>query len=157
MTARTPGAHQVDSARQIAARAARAERKAAAASRQAQAAARDLAALHAATEARFGMSIPCDPFLLDVLAMIAVRPGGVWHWTGQRNNRGIATVRVGLGERSVVRYLALAFGVIGPDDNGVLYPTAGRDDLNPWRRVLRVSARPVGRTSGPWPKTEEAA
>lgn len=96
------------------------------------------------------MRLPNDPVLLDVLGMIEVRSGGYWHWKGLRNNKGLATVRFTEDtnvEKSVVRYLAVRFGLIEPDDNGLLYPTHETDDVNPWHRVLRPSAAPIGRNA----------
>jgi hypothetical protein len=138
---------QVNDARMAAGRLARAQRTARAAQVAERAAAADLAAIHQAAVEKFG-DVPCDPFLLDVLAMIDVRPDGTWHWKGGRNNKNCAVVRLPLegrgSERSVVRYLALAFGLIGPDDHGTPYPTHGTHDVNPWHRVLRASAERQG-------------
>lgn len=142
-----------DAARRAAARRARAEVAARAAAARAAEATRELAAIHAAAEARFG-KLPADPLLLDVLALVDVEPGGAWRWRGMRNNQGLGTIRSPGGthpERSVVRYLAEAFGVVGPDDHGSLYPTAGDpDDVNPWHRTLRRTAAPAARPSH-WP------
>lgn len=99
---------------------------------------------------RFGRDdIPRDPFILDVLASVVVEPGDRWIWRGHTNNHGLPTVRcpyvpgspgvVG-SERSVVRVLAEAFGVVAPETNGVLYPLNGRDDVNPFHRRLRLGS-----------------
>ena len=121
------------------------------------AAAAQLAALHAAAQARFG-DVPADPLLLDVLALVDVEPGGAWRWRGLRNNKGLATLRRPGDhvEVSVVRYLAEAFGVVGPDDHGYLFPAAGDpDDVNPWHRTLRRTSAPA---HGPgWPAQRRPA
>lgn len=101
--------------------------------------------LHRTLEERFGRSIPLNALLLDVLALVDVEEGDVWRWLGPRNNQGVPVIRVDRAEKTLVRYLALAFGVIGEDDFGVLYPAAGDpDDVNPWHRTLRRTTRPVG-------------
>ncbi len=149
-TKRVPGEQwQITAARKIKARQVKARRRAAKANHDLAVADAEMAALHATTEQRFGLALPMDPFLLDVLAMIEVRPDGAWHWTGNRNNQALATVRVqskngGPGERSVVRYLAQTFGLIEANDYGSLFPTGARDDVNPWRRVLRPADKPTG-------------
>ena len=90
----------------------------------------------------------------DVTLQVDVEPGGAWRWRGMRNNQGLGTIRTPGGnhpEVSVVRYLAEAFGLIGPDDHGCLYPTAGdTNDVNPWHRTLRRTAGPGPRPSN-WP------
>lgn len=109
-----------------------------------------------AESTRFGMTVPADPFLLDVLAQIDVEnPGEVWRWRGNSNNHGTMTVRTSRQERSVVRFLAEAFGVVGPDDEGLLYPLGDRDDVNPWHREWRPgTGQPVGRRLGAVSPTE---
>lgn len=108
---------------------------------------------------RFGRDdLPRDPFLLDVLASVVVEPGDKWRWLGGTNNDGVPTVRTPdpqRGERSVVRVLAEAFGVVDPETNGVLYPANGdRTDVNPFHRVLRAgSNKPMGQ---PWPSRRPA-
>lgn len=99
---------------------------------------------------RFGVTVPPDPFLLDVLGQIDVEnPGEVWRWRGNSNDHGTMTVRTQRSERSVVRFLAEAFGVVGPDDEGLLYPRGDRDDVNPWHRDWRPGTGvPVGRRGG---------
>lgn len=103
---------------------------------------------------RFGRDdIPRDPFILDVLASIEVGPGDKWRWLGGTNNHGVPSVRTAdpaRAERSVVRVLAEAFGVVDPETNGVLYPANGdRDDVNPFHRRLRAGTnKPMGRA---WP------
>lgn len=96
---------------------------------------------------RFGMEVPRDPFLLDVLASITVEnPGEKWRWSGGTNNHGVPSVRIeSRSERSVVRVLAEAFGIVTPEQNGILYPTTDRDDVNPFHRTLRIgSNKPIG-------------
>lgn len=105
-----------------------------------------LDAIHIATEARFGRQVPRDALLLDVLGQVEVEEGDVWRWRGWTNNHGTATFRTpdGRGERTVVRYLAISFGVIAEGTFGMLFPANGdRDDLNPWHRKLRESADPI--------------
>lgn len=98
---------------------------------------------------RFGMDVPCDALLLDVLALVEVE-GDRWLWQGTRNNKGMATIRAPRGVRysgeiSLVRYLAIEFGLIEPDTFGLLYPTNGDlDDVNPWHRTMRYADAPVG-------------
>lgn len=108
--------------------------------------------IHSETEARFGRDVPQDALLLDVLACIEVEADDVWRWKGTRNNHGIPTVSMPLdsgrrwrSERSLARYLGLAFGVLKDDQFGTFYPANGdADDMNPWHRVLRESDLPVG-------------
>lgn len=156
--ASSPGRRPLSTAaRDTEARRRRAVAAARAADVRAAAAARELAALHAAAQARFG-ELPADPLLLDVLALVDVEPGGAWRWRGMRNNKGLATFRRPGDhvELSVVRYLAEAFGVVGPADHGYLYPSAGdTDDVNPWNRKLRRTAAPP---RGPgWPAQRRRA
>jgi hypothetical protein len=110
----------------------------------------DLARQLNAESMRFGVTVPADPLLLDVLAQIDVEnPGEVWRWRGNSNNHGTMTVKWGRSERSVVRFLAEAFGVVEPDAEGLLYPKGDRDDVNPWHREWRAgSGMPVGRRAG---------
>lgn len=109
---------------------------------------------HVARETcRFGRPVPDDPDVLDILAQVEVTDGDVWRWQGMRNNKGLATVRRLAGERrpvelSVVRVLAIAFGVISPDWPGMLYPQGSPDDVNPFHRNLRGIDRRFG-TFGP--------
>lgn len=96
-------------------------------------------------EAKFRIEIPADAFLLDVLELIDIEEGDVWRWAGVHNNKDLATIRPGRSELSLVRYLAVALGVIAEDSYGILYPSDGdADDVNPWHRTLRPSATPVG-------------
>jgi hypothetical protein len=117
-----------------------------AAAAQAAAAQEELAIIHRQTCERFGRDIPTDALLLDVLDSVAVEPGDRWIWHGLRNNYGLPTVKGDdRREQSLVRFLALAFGIIGEDDYGTLYPENGdRDDVNPWHRTLRRAERPTG-------------
>lgn len=97
--------------------------------------------------------IPADPYLLDVLACIRVEDDGRWSWLGITNNYGVPTLRMpGRGERTVVRYLAEALGLIAPTQGGMLYPTGDPGDVNPWKRKLRGTERCTGnphRFAGP--------
>lgn len=109
-----------------------------------------LEALRLAASKRFGRDIPSDAGLLDVLDAISIEPGDVWRWNGRRSNLGRPVLR-GMGaaghdsETSVMRYLGIAFGVITKDQFGVLYPEHGdTEDVNPFHRVLRQTALPVG-------------
>lgn len=132
----------------------RAEELAARAVNEAKVAEERFEMLLLAAEAKFNRPIPCDPVLLDVLAQIEVRGGDYWHWLGIRNNHGLATFRVHAEKRhngtelSVVRYLAISFGIVSATDNGALYPLNGRDDVNPWHRRLRRSVAPIGPSVG---------
>jgi len=98
--------------------------------------------------ARFQRPIPFDPRLFDVLDHVEIEDGDCWRWLGGRNNRNLPVIRGIVGEshteRSVIRYLALCFGVIGEGDHGSLYPTGALDDVNPWHRRLRRADRPTG-------------
>lgn len=95
-------------------------------------------------EVRFGRPVPLDGMVLDILGQITVEEGDVWKWHGCRNNHNMPTFRTGRtpsapngGERSVVRILAVAFGVIKDDEAGILYPRKkGTDDVNPWHRTI---------------------
>ena len=137
-----------NSARMAAAEVERQEGRAEKALAEAAVARRRLDGIHREAVARFGRAIPFDPQLLDVLDSITVEAGDRWRWKGMRNNHGLPTVRRFGGEtieRSLVRYLAIAFGVIGPDDHGSLYPAHGdADDVNPWHRRLRRADAPTG-------------
>lgn len=100
---------------------------------------------------RFDMRFPFDPFALDTLAQVEIGDDGRWRWLGGTNNKGIAVVRMPRdaivpsgSERSAVRYLAVLFGIIGPNDHGLLYPTDGPDNVDPRRRVLRRTDKSVG-------------
>lgn len=127
------------------------EQRAAEATEQADVARQELAVIHRTMCDRFGRAIPADAFLLDVLELIDITDGDRWEWRGGRNNKGLAVVRripgspSAASETSVVRYLAIEFGVIDADDHGVLYPIDGDiEDVNPWHRKLRRSERPAG-------------
>lgn len=111
----------------------------------------DLDLLWSTTRKRLGIDLPygCDPFLLDVLAMVRNEGkgyGAVWHWTGNLSNKGtpiIHETRDGkTSDRGTVRYLALAFGLIAPGDRGLLVRPTTRppDDVNPYSRYLRGEA-----------------
>jgi hypothetical protein len=111
----------------------------------------ELNAWLARESARFGIEVPPNVLLLDVLAIIEVQPSGAWLWRGTFNNQGTPTVRMREGgrhgsERSVARFLAEAFGLIDPEWEGILYPTNGPEDVNPWNRTLR--AFPPGKVRG---------
>lgn len=92
--------------------------------------------------ARFGRPVPSDPEVLDILAQIDIEPGDVWRWKGLFNNKALPTYKVrstaGRSERSVVRMLSVAFGLIEPGDGGLLYPIGDKDDVNPWHRRHRI-------------------
>ena len=107
--------------------------------------------LYDAECARFGRTLPTDALVLDVLLSVRVDPGDVWTWKGMVNNKGLPTFRIERsdenpngGERSVVRLLAVAFGVIDPDDPVLLYPTTSPRDVNPFHRKLRRGVKPTG-------------
>ena len=72
----------------------------------------------------------------------------MWRWRGMRNNHGLPTLRSRSArgtEESVIRYLAVEFGVIDADEHGMLFPANGdADDVNPWHRTLRRTERPMG-------------
>lgn len=115
----------------------RENRKADAARKRAQAADAALAAQLNRESMRFGRTIPADPFLLDILSQIdVVNPG---------------EPRPGASERSTVRVLAEAFGVVSPEQNGVLYPLGSRDDVNPFHRQHRPGSNAP---MGTWPHRE---
>lgn len=102
---------------------------------------------------RFDRPLPWDALLFDVLTMIDVEPGDVWRWRGSRNNKGIAVMREPRTrvEISVVRFLALRFRIIGPNDFGALFPgPTGPGDVNPFHRTLRRAERQGG---GNWKAT----
>jgi hypothetical protein len=106
-----------------------------------------------AESTRLGVEVPPDPMLLDVLQLIDVDEAGAWRWQGVTNNHGTPTLRLpGQGERTVVRYLAIAFGLITDGDYGQLYPQGDRNDVNPWKRKLRRSEKPAGNLNRyrPW-------
>lgn len=112
---------------------------------RADSAAHELETMRAKAEKRFKRPVPGDALLLDVLDMIDVQKGDRWVWLGMRNNKALATIRLHASEQSVVRVLAIAFGVIEDDDFGVLYPRDGdTEDVNPWHRTLRESPRSIG-------------
>lgn len=138
-------------ARMALAAADRAERRMQAARDEGDRARADLTAIWLETCARFGREVPRDALVLDVLDSVVVEAGDCWRWLGPTNNKSLPCFRspvdssAGRGERSVVRFLAVAFGVIASDDWGVLYPTGGRTwDVNPFNRTLRRSSAPIG-------------
>lgn len=147
-------------ARLLASRLRRAEQRLTAAQEEADAVTDELTALHRRAEERFGRPITPDALLLDVLASVVITDRDVWLWRGMRNNHGLPTVKYVEGrrnqEKSVVRYLAIAFGVITDEDNGVLYPDEDADDINPWHRTLRRSPEPTGNRWRFQPKLQEA-
>lgn len=129
----------------------RQEHKAALATRAAREARDDFAEIKAGLEARFGRELPDDGLLLDLLDLIEVADNDRWLWHGLRNNYGIGIVRDGRSEQSLVRYLAIAFGVIEPEEFGMLFPREvgpGKKgdtlDVNPWHRVLRGTSTAMG-------------
>lgn len=149
MTARVPELKRLTNrARMAHAEMVRWERRRDEASERVHAANVDLASMWQETCERFGRDdIPTDALLLDVLESIDVEAGDVWRWNGVRNNKGLATLRRGRNgtEVSLVRYLAESFGIVEPDEYGLLYPANGDpDDVNPWHRTLRRSQQPVG-------------
>lgn len=100
---------------------------------------------------RLGVEVPPDAVLLDVLKCVSVRDeDGAWLWHGSFNNKNLGIVRYRFGgqfhDKSVVRFLAEAFGLVGSDWEGILYPTNGTDDVNPWHREHR--SYPDGRSRG---------
>ena len=153
MTGRRPVERRMGrDARRLAAEAARWEQEAAHAAAEAEARRSELAELHRQACERFGVDLPLDALLLDILALVDVEAGARWAWKGMRNNHGVPTYRVtavkgvhGTQERSVARYLAVTLGVIDADEHGTLHPANGdTDDVNPWHRTLRRSDTPVG-------------
>lgn len=141
-------AHMSNDARLLASRLHRAERRRDAAQEEIDLVLRDLSELHTATEERFGRPVAPDALLLDVLASVDIADGDVWLWKGMRNNHGLPTMKYVEGrrnhEKSVIRYLAIQFGVITDEDEGTLYPDDDPDDINPWHRTLRRSPEPLG-------------
>lgn len=134
-------------ARKLKAEMDRAQQRAEKAQEEAAAARGELLQLHKHACEKFGREVPPDAMLLDVLASIVIEPGDVWRWLGTRNNKNLATIRMRAhqnAEVSLVRYLAVEFGVISDDDYGILYPTGDPDDVNPWHRTLRRTSYPVG-------------
>jgi len=139
-----PDAHIGNEARMLHSRLQRAERRAAEAEQEALDLQLQLAQLHARLCERFGRDVPQNALLLDVLEQIEVEDGDVWRWRGRRNNHDLPTLRINRAEKSVIRYLAIEFGVISEDDFGLLYPTGGDpEDINPWHRRMRASTRPI--------------
>ena len=140
MTARPPAEQRISNRARLLA--AEAERESSKAERHRRAAAEandDLRRLHADACERFDRNFPLDPLLIDVLESVVIKPGDRWIWLGVRNNKDLAVIRRARGhELSVVRYLAIALGVIDENENGALYPAAGdTEDINPFHRVLR--------------------
>jgi hypothetical protein len=125
-------------------RAVRAQARAAEAQAEADAAEEELAAIHGSTEKRFGRSVPANALLLDALAHIEIEEGDRWRWQGLRNNKGLAVLKYDRTEKSLVRFLAIEFGLITEDDYGLLYPLTDTDDVNPWHRELRATESPMG-------------
>jgi len=147
MTGRpAPNSALGNQARKALAAALRWERKADEAAQQATLARDELTMLHRKTCEKFGRQVPTDALLLAVLENIDVEDGDRWIWQGARNNRDTPVVKPGNGrEVSLVRYLAIEFGRISPDDFGSLYPDEGDvDDVNPWHRTLRRTEHPTG-------------
>jgi hypothetical protein len=121
---------------------------------------RELVQIHEDTEARFGVPIPRDPYLIDMLEQIdlgeAPDVGPVhlrayerpWMWRGGTNGSGTPTVRVPRTEadtvttthteRTAARFLAVRFGLMRADDPHalVLGPNVDQLDVNPWKRYL---------------------
>lgn len=93
--------------------------------------------------------IPEDPtgLLYDVLERVEVMPDGGWRWLGMTNNQGLASVkRPDRSEVSVRRFLAIAFGVIGPDDQVQLRgdmrsSRCGYVDVSPFRCTISKPLR----------------
>lgn len=148
-TARIPGEERLSNrARKAWATMERWERRRDEADAERAAAEEELTAIWKATCVRFGREVPADAVLLDILDSVVVEPMDVWRWRGLRNNKGLATIRVRSRsgtEESLVRYLAIEFGVITEDQNGMLFPSDGdAEDVNPWHRTLRASLKPIG-------------
>lgn len=123
----------------------RAQARAAEAQAEANAAEDELAGIHRSIEERFGRQVPANALLLDALAHIEIEDGDRWRWQGLRNNKGLAVIKTDrTSERSLVRFLAIQFGLIDEDDYGLLYPLTDPDDVNPWHRELRASDGPIG-------------
>lgn len=105
---------------------------------------------------KFGCVIPEDPTgdLYDILDRVEPMPDGGWRWLGGLNNKGLPVLkRSASSEVSVVRYLAVAFGVVDKDWEGILYPLrkgwyeeVGYVDVQPFRR--RPRALPPGKRRG---------
>ena len=115
------------------------------------AAERELLSLHRDECERLGVSLPYDPILLDVVALIEVEDGGIWRWRGTRNNYGSPTFRMPGGkEWSVPKFLATALGYLpNTETEYLLRPGNGyeTDDMNPAHRMICVVRR--GRLGNP--------
>jgi len=146
VTARpAPNSALTNQARKTLSAALRWERKADEAGQQATLARDELTMLHRKTCEKFGRQVPTDALLLDVLGDIDVEDGDRWIWQGARNNKDLPVVKTSNGrELSLIRYLAIEFGVISPDDFGTLHPKGDVEDVNPWHRTLRRSTHPMG-------------
>lgn len=156
-----PEARMSNEARLLASRLRRAEQRRDAAEQDAELASAELTGLYVKARERFGRDIPADALLLDVLASIDIeQPGDIWRWNGTRNNKGLPTMKYVEGrrnhEKSVIRYLAIAFGIISEEDDGLLYPDEDPDDINPWHRTLRRASTPQGNRWRFQPKPEAA-
>lgn len=91
---------------------------------------------------RLLVPVPSNAIILDILELVEVVKPNYWLWHGMTNNKGLPTVRYrtdgsAATERSVVRVLAEAFGVVDEDWEGILYPLNGTDNVNPWQREKR--------------------
>jgi hypothetical protein len=119
----------------------------------------ELTRIHAAACKKFRRPVPPDALLLDILELVDVTDDDVWLWRGMRNNHGTPTVKFVESrrnhERSLARYLAIAFGVIAETDNGTLYPNGDADDVNPWHRTLRATPESTGNRFRFSPKAPE--
>lgn len=101
--------------------------------------------MHTEANRRLGVDVPRDALLLDVLELVDVEDGNRWTWRGTTNNKQLATVKADGREMSLVRFLAIAFGIIDETWQGLLYPTDNdTEDVNPWHRQLRESDAPLG-------------
>lgn len=100
--------------------------------------------------ARFGLEVPHDALVLDVLELVEVGPDEEWTWLGGSNNHGTPYVRYREGaqmhDRTVTRLLAEAFGLVESSWEGILYPEGSAQDVNPFHRTLREF--PDGRQRG---------
>ena len=108
---------------------------------------KELDRLWLAAEVRFGIDVPRDAMLLDVLALIDVE-GDRWMWKGPRSHNGTPVVRLPrtervdggkvTAERTTARWLAIKFGLMSENETGMLFcgPTVDQADVNPWKRYL---------------------
>ena len=103
--------------------------------------------IHEETERRFGVDIPRDAMVLDVLDLIVI-DGDRWLWQGPRSHHGTPVLRLPrtertdggtvTAERTVARWLAVKFDLMAEDDDRQLRvgPNGDPADVNPYNRYL---------------------